>query len=764
MVLTIPPPKPENRTQLLRRLYHIIHDRHHLPHSKSQEYRTFAIEFRRDLAEAFTPHSPLRFDPYHSCPVDFREEHIARNLRVKFKGPKEDLTWKFRKASRAATEAECEEYLQMLDEQDHRIRAYLSNIGQPRWARCKSGPYRYSVMTSNAAESMNNVNNSPREYPICKLVDFISERMQKWFHERFETTSSTTTILPRKLKSDLITLQREAFRMKVKPASPYKFEVVDRWSRTYIVNLRDKSCICGDFQLDHFVCVHAVAAIGSRPGLSCYNFISTYYKRESLVATYSGIVHPIGNQSTWYIPPPVKALVCKPPSCNKRPPGRPKKRRLPSVGEFHLGKVHPHSNDATTHNDHNFHNEAYVNSVCNANLQSNTYSTPQRSGSGILGNGSSCTPRSHVHTQNATDPIPQGGSSSSMDVISHYHPTTIRVDGIYKSKDDLCKHLQMYAVYMSNSFQYRTKRSNKSCLHVVCDDDRCSWTLRAVRIDNSPLFQIRRFDSIHTCPVDFREGDHRHATSSFVADILLHRYVDATKKPYPPNDLREDMRREYGVSMSYRKALLVKQKALTKLYGSDEDSYQLLPSMCFMLEQKNPDKVFPNVEHGYCTEHIARNIRGKFKGPKEDLAWKFRQACRAAIEFEREEYLQMLDVQDSRIRSYLWDIGESKWSRCKSGPFRYSIMTSNAAESMNNVSNSAREYPVSKLVDFIRERMQKWFHERHERALSTKTILTQNLESELISLQRDAFKMKLLRLALVCHVMISSHRTTDGNH
>ncbi|RAL42495.1 hypothetical protein DM860_011113 [Cuscuta australis] len=193
-----------------------------------------------------------------------------------------------RKASRAPTEVECEEYLQMLDEQDHRIRAYLNQIGQTKWARCKSGPFRYSVMTSNAAKSMNNVNNSAREYPICKLVDFIRERMQKWFHERFETATSTSTILPKKLESELITLQRDAFKMKVKPSCPYEFEIVDRWTRTFVVNLRDKSCTCGDFQLDHFVCVHAVAAIGSRPGLSCYNFISPYYKREALVATYSG--------------------------------------------------------------------------------------------------------------------------------------------------------------------------------------------------------------------------------------------------------------------------------------------------------------------------------------------------------------------------------------------------------------------------------------------------------------------------------------------
>ncbi|VFQ94948.1 unnamed protein product [Cuscuta campestris] len=47
-------------------------------------------------------------------------------------------------------------------------------------------------------------------------------------------------------------------------------------------------------------------------------------------------------------------------------------------------------------------------------------------------------------------------SAKPDDVISHYHPTTLQLDSIYKSKEDLCHHLQMYAV--SNSFQYKTKR------------------------------------------------------------------------------------------------------------------------------------------------------------------------------------------------------------------------------------------------------------------------------------------------------------------
>ncbi|VFQ78873.1 unnamed protein product [Cuscuta campestris] len=39
-------------------------------------------------------------------------------------------------------------------------------------------------------------------------------------------------------------------------------------------------------------------------------------------------------------------------------------------------------------------------------------------------------------------------------VISHYHPTTIRMDCIYKSKMDLQHHLQMFSIV--NNFQFRT--------------------------------------------------------------------------------------------------------------------------------------------------------------------------------------------------------------------------------------------------------------------------------------------------------------------
>ncbi|CAH9112058.1 unnamed protein product [Cuscuta europaea] len=139
------------------------------------------------------------------------------------------------------------------------------------------GPSRYDVMTSNCAESMNNVNVSVREYCIAKLIDFIRERMQKWFVERKENAENTQTILTNKREKHLVDLQRQAAKLKVKPTSYFEFEVVDRHCRSFVVDLQTRTCTCGEFQLNHFVCVHAVAAIGLRPRESCYNYISPYY-------------------------------------------------------------------------------------------------------------------------------------------------------------------------------------------------------------------------------------------------------------------------------------------------------------------------------------------------------------------------------------------------------------------------------------------------------------------------------------------------------
>ncbi|CAH9085629.1 unnamed protein product, partial [Cuscuta epithymum] len=260
-------------------------------------------------------------------------EHLRRNMISKFRGSTVDLCWKFKAAYMAATVKEYEEYMSLLDSEDIRIRPWLDKIGSHKWAKCMSGPRRYDIMTSNCAESMNNVDVSAREYSVSKLIDFLRGRMQQWFAERKEKAEMTTTILSKKREKVLVALQSQASRLRVKPCSFLEFEVIDRHSRSFVVDLNAKTCTCGEFQLSHFVCVHAVAAINFRPQLSCYDYISPYYTRHYWYSTWNGVMHPICDAASWLIPSNVLSIQCKPPLCEKRPAGRPKKSRIPSIGE-----------------------------------------------------------------------------------------------------------------------------------------------------------------------------------------------------------------------------------------------------------------------------------------------------------------------------------------------------------------------------------------------------------------------------------------------
>ncbi|VFQ78997.1 unnamed protein product [Cuscuta campestris] len=303
-----------------------------------------------------------------------------------------------------------------------------------------------------------------------------------------------------------------------------------------------------------------------------------------------------------------------------------------------------------------------------------------------------------------------------MHVTSRFDPTRIVVDAIYASKKDLDIHLKMLAI--SNQFQYRIRTSKKSCLHVVCVDfPRCTWAVRAVRLPSVEMFQIRRYNREHQCPIDARKGTTRQATYHIVAELVKHKFCDATTKPYPPNSILSDMRREHGIAMSYKKAWFAKEKALEICFGTVQDSYASLPSMCFMLKKANPGSM---IKLTTTHDHLFK----------------------AASEVECDRYLKYLDKDDPRIIGYLKSIGKEKWARSCSNQ-RYSIMTSNLAESMNNVDAVPREYPISQLVDFLIGRTQRWFHERRDLANSTSSTLTKFYESELNELHSASAVMEV---------------------
>ena len=55
-------------------------------------------------------------------------------------------------------------------------------------------------------------------------------------------------------------------------------------------------------------------------------------------------------------------------------------------------------------------------------------------------------------------------------------------------------------------------------------------------------------------------------------------------------------------------------------------------------------------------------------------------------------------------------------------------MTTNIAESLNNVDQKARLMPVGFLVEWLRELLQRWFVKRREAALKLESILAPKAE------------------------------------
>ena len=83
--------------------------------------------------------------------------------------------------------------------------------------------------------------------------------------------------------------------------------------------------------------------------------------------------------------------------------------------------------------------------------------------------------------------------------------------------------------------------------------------------------------------------DNRHASSRLVGESMRQTYQVGHQ--YRPKDIIGDIRNKYGVQISYDKAWRAREFALNSIRGSPEESYGVLPSYCYMLEQKNPGTI-----------------------------------------------------------------------------------------------------------------------------------------------------------------------------
>ncbi|KAK2661920.1 hypothetical protein Ddye_000494 [Dipteronia dyeriana] len=86
----------------------------------------------------------------------------------------------------------------------------------------------------------------------------------------------------------------------------------------------------------------------------------------------------------------------------------------------------------------------------------------------------------------------------------------------------------------------------------------------------------------------------------------------------------------------------------------------------------------------------------------------------------------MVELKDTHCKCYdnLIEIRIEKLLRVRSPKRRYKMMTTNIAESMNSCLLAIQKLPIASIAEFIRDLLQRWFHDRRTNAHEMSTYLT----------------------------------------
>ncbi|XP_058102744.1 uncharacterized protein LOC131246537 isoform X2 [Magnolia sinica] len=152
----------------------------------------------------------------------------------------------------------------------------------------------------------------------------------------------------------------------------------------------------------------------------------------------------------------------------------------------------------------------------------------------------------------------------------------------FNSVSDFRVALRMYAIV--KGFASKTIKSGKARVTAQCSAEGCPWRVHASRLPTMQRFKIRKINNVHTCGGGVGKDGHPNATSLWVASIIKDKLHD--KPQYTPKEIVNDIYREYGVNVSFKKARAGKEVAEEQL--QDSQSYSQLPWFCNRLKETNP--------------------------------------------------------------------------------------------------------------------------------------------------------------------------------
>lgn len=97
---------------------------------------------------------------------------------------------------------------------------------------------------------------------------------------------------------------------------------------------------------------------------------------------------------------------------------------------------------------------------------------------------------------------------------------------------------------------------------IVCKLEECEWLMKASAINKFGMFRIRMFNINYICPLKDRVYSQSHATSNLVGGIVKPRLENHKWKYTTFSDIKNDVKMDLGVDVTYMLVWRTKEKAL----------------------------------------------------------------------------------------------------------------------------------------------------------------------------------------------------------
>ncbi|XP_016171235.1 uncharacterized protein LOC107613655 [Arachis ipaensis] len=202
------------------------------------------------------------------------------------------------------TEQEYNKNYQRLQERGEAYMHWCDEIGVDRWVLAFDGGHRWGHMMTNLVECINFVLKGARNLPVTAIVRSTFYQLNELFtrksaeaHERVRNGFTYSEFATKRVEESFrragsIVVNRFDRRNEV-------FEVREMPDGSiYTINLAQRHCDCGHFQVERLPCRHVLACCANQR-LDWQVYVHDVYKMSKICKVYRGEFVPMGDPSTW---------------------------------------------------------------------------------------------------------------------------------------------------------------------------------------------------------------------------------------------------------------------------------------------------------------------------------------------------------------------------------------------------------------------------------------------------------------------------------